>query len=506
MISYAYGKKICLASPHYKSAISGITGYIRCKNGKNNLHESSIMMAISLFHNLPHLCGLGGDAIIMEKTDGNIKIINGTGKTGFFQNELEYKSKGLFRIPRRGVYSTMVYGAPYAFDAFVKENNIDIQRVINEVIENDYQFGFINLPEFKKIFDKAKNEMTNQTYLDDWGQVIYGQNSINTSLVQSMQRISKHGFSDLYRGLLADKVFTQINKFDKRLYTEEDFTNFIPNKSEVRSMNFLDSTIHCHGSNSPWRQLFLMLKVYEILASKNEFLEDEKICLLAAYIEDEAINLNGDGKTISKEITDKANELIDKVKKGILKKKDILNKQSHTIFLAGVSENGDLVGITNSLFTPLGALFEIQKTGILLSNRCYAFNETKKYQKFQEKTPVSHTNNCVIVESPLYSFIIGTSGGPVQSQTLSFLINKILVEGYAPHEAITLPRFANMGINPKTNEVTYLTEKKEYLGCFISTNGFSNKLGVVQIAGVDKKNNLLFACADPRGAGVALGY
>ncbi|MFP1751088.1 gamma-glutamyltransferase [Lonsdalea quercina] len=503
MISHACGKKICLASPHYKSAISGISGFIHCEN---SLQECAIMMAISLFHNLPHLCGLGGDAIIMEKVDGDIQVINGTGKTGTFQNELEYESKGLFKIPRRGVHSTMVYGAPYAFDSFIKKRNIDIQRVINEVVKNDYRFGFINLPEFKRIFDRAKLEITDQTNLDEWDNVIYGGNPINMSLIQTMVRISKCGFSDLYRGLLAEKTFDQVNKFDNKLYVEEDFTNFTPNKSEVRSIKFLDSIIYCHGENSPWKQLFLMLRIYEFLALKNIFLDDEEICVLAAYVEEEAIKLNEDMTIFSDEVNIKASLLIDGIKNKNLKKKDLFNKQSHTIFLAGVNDKGDLVGITNSIFTPLGALFEIPETGILMSNRCYAFNETKKYQKFQEKKPVNHTNNCVIVESPSYSFIIGTSGGPVQSQTLSFLINKIVIEGYEPHEAIVLPRFANMGVNPKTNEVMYITEKKEYVGNFVSTNGFSNKLGIVQIAGVDKRNNLLFACADPRGPGVALGY
>ncbi|WP_118985057.1 gamma-glutamyltransferase [Photorhabdus sp. CRCIA-P01] len=506
MSNLAWGNSICFSSPHYKSTVSGINEYIIEKNNSFSLCNGAMKVSMSLFFNLPHLCGLGGDAIIMERNNGEISAINGTGKTGTYQNAISYESKGLKRIPRRGIYSTMIYGAPYAFDMLARKRNVDLKRITETLITDDFNRGFIKIPQIKKLLNKAELELSETTEMNEWRMLLNGEKHINHSFIDMMRRVSTAGFLDLYKGKLGDEVYTQLAKYDNRLYSESDFLNFIPNYSEVRTMRFMECNVFCHGANSPWRELFLFLKIYELFAKKNQKIDYAKICNLAPYIEEKAIHIEPSIINYVDKIEEVAISLFDMIENSFLDEKDIINKQSHTIFLAGVNRDGDLIGISNSIFTPLGALFEVKNTGILLSNRCYAFNEIRKGDDFRSYSPVKHTNNCVIVESDDISFVIGTSGGPVQSQTLSFIINKIMAEEYQPYEAIKEPRFANMGYHPKTKEITYLTEMKGLGKPFICTNGLSDKLGVVQMAGINKVNGLLFSISDPRSYGVALGY
>ncbi|EBZ0493683.1 hypothetical protein D6445_23580 [Salmonella enterica subsp. enterica serovar Infantis] len=503
MASKAYGNICCLTSPHFKATFMGMSEFISNPCGWNSLQSSTLAMVLSLFHNLPHLCGPGGDAIILQRINGKIESINGTGKTGFYQNKAEYKNKGLLSIPRRGIYSTMVYGAPHAFKSFTNMNDINLESIVSKILKIDN--GFINAPEIHLVLQKALTELSEFTKLSEWHDVLYQGAKINNSSLNTLSVIGKYGFEQFYTGDLASKTYTQINNLDNQLYKESDFTDFVPNKSEVRTFKFLNSKISCHGSNSPWRQLFLTLSVYEELRTADLNLPRESLCKIMGYIDNESYKMNTELSDNSSFRT-VAKKIINLILSGEAEDKDIVNKQSHTIFLAGVTANGDLVGITNSIFTPLGALFEIDNTGILLSNRCFAFNETSQYQSFESNSPINHTNNCVIVESKDFDFIIGTSGGPVQSQTLAFIIDKVIGDNVHPNEAISIQRFANLGFHKKTGKVTYISETQENNESFTFTNGLSDKLGIVQIAGVDKINNLLFSCADPRGIGTSLGF
>ncbi|CDL83212.1 gamma-glutamyltransferase [Xenorhabdus szentirmaii] len=506
MSNIAFGHSVCFSSPHYKSTLSGINECLMEGKDRFCLYSGAIKIGISLFFNLPHLCGLGGDAIIIKKNKGRISIINGTGKTGKYQNRESYQEKGLDAIPRRGVYSTMVYGAPYAFDTLVKEENIDLVRIVEGLNRDDFNKGFIKLPGLESLFDKAKSEFSPMTTISEWERLFAGEQRINHSLIHTIKRISQVGFMDLYTGKLGDEVYHQLAKYDKGLYDESDYIDFQPNYSEVKKINFLGSQVFCHGANSPWRELFLFLKIYEMFFMESKNIDYKSICKLTPYVEDAADCIKSDIVNYEDKINEIARALYDKAENEFLDERDIRHKQSHTIFIAGVNQSGDLIGITNSIFTPLGALFEVENTGILLSNRCYAFNEKGKKEDFKSQSPVKHTNNCIIVESDDMNFVIGTAGGPVQSQTLSFVINKIIAEKFQPHEAVAEPRFANLGYHAKTNKVTYLTEKKGVDDLFTSIEGLSNKLGVVQLAGINKKTGLLFSVSDPRGHGIALGY
>ena len=75
-----------------------------------------------------------------------------------------------------------------------------------------------------------------------------------------------------------------------------------------------------------------------------------------------------------------------------------------------------------------------------------------------------------------------------------------------PHvrDALASPRCANLGRHPKTGGITYLSEAPQADPVFTWTNGLSDKLGVVQLAGINTLNGQVFAAADPRGSGVAL--
>jgi len=234
--------------------------------------------------------------------------------------------------------------------------------------------------------------------------------------------------------------------------------------------------------------------MYELSTLQGHALSEKTLCDLAGHAEAMAPSINVTDPGAEQRISEMARALFNSACEGSLAPREMLRRQSHTVFIAGVSQGGDLIGMSNSIFTPLGALVEVEETGILLSNRCYA------------RSPVKHSNNCVVVDTPQMSFVMGTSGGPVQSQTLSGVIHKIIAEQQSVRDAVHATRSANMGRNRKNGQICYLSECSDCLPPFQSTAGLSDKLGVVQVAGIEKSDGRLFAVADPRGNGIALGY
>ena len=501
MHNSAIGNKFCIATPHYKSSMLGILGYLSSRNAAFSILKSEM----SLTYNLPHLCGLGGDSIILEKYNGKFRSYNGTGKTGAYQNYDSYKSKGLTKIPRCGVYSTMVYGCPDAYDKFSKINNIDVHNLLFGMIMDDIEYGIIRLPSLIKSFINAKNEINSTTRFSDWSK-FFSENCDPGELYKNTLRmISKDGFSSLYSGDLGGIIYSEINSADSNLYSEKDFLEFTPNHSETKRINFLNSKITVHGANSPWREFFILLKIYECFSIDGFAPDPESICTAAGMIDQTISSIDTSSENYAEIIFNKARHIYDEIKFSKICPIAQTNRQSHTVFIACAESSGHLIGITNSIFTPLGSLFEIAGTGIILSNRGFSFNEINSEYRFKSKESVKHTNNCVIVETDDIEFIIGTSGGSVQSQTLAFVINKIIAQNISPHQAVYHPRYANMGVHPKTNNLTYLNESTCTSDIFINTNDLSDKLGVVQLAGINKKTNEIFSVADPRGNGAAIG-
>ena len=500
MSNLAQGLSFSIATPHFKSSALGMHDYFLSANAC----DAALSAALSLTFNLPHLCGLGGDAIIMQSRQGHIEILNGTGKTAHNQHSEYYLTRGLTSIPRRGIYSTMVYGCPSAYDRYVNAHAIDINRTTHSLINHDLSHGLVATDSLSRTVINALNESTPSTRLSQWSHCFTHSHGFEPLHRHTLQALNREGFSSLYTGVLAEQVLNALASCDPSLYTASDFSDFEPNLPETRTTEFMHATITVHGSNSPWRELFLLLKIYQLSAQDTDVLNPRQLCTAAGLIDRLlAVHPLSPADT-DHTLSQQAEVIYQQLKWGDREPVAQFSKPSHTVFMACAEADGTLTGITNSIFTPLGALFEIENTGILLSNRAFSFNGPQWASHFKGSVAAKHTTNCVHVRCRDLEFIIGTSGGPVQSQTLAFIINKIVAQHCPIQTAMASPRYANLGCHPKTGVATYLSESAQADPVFTWTHGLSEKLGVVQLAGINTFNGRVFAAADPRSTGVAL--
>ncbi|MBJ7264848.1 MAG: gamma-glutamyltransferase [Burkholderiaceae bacterium] len=395
--------------------------------------------------------------------------------------------------------------APPPISALSRTNDIDPERLTDHLIVNDMSLGIVRSPALSRTYDNARGEIDPTCGFKQWSSFLMGKERMSHGYAQTIRHLAREGFQSFYTGDLAAQVHAALSAADPQRYEEQDFSAFTPNDSECRRTRFMGSAISAHGANSPWRTLFLLHNIYEMSARTSPRLLPGQLCSAAGLIDN---ILADDGlATVQTEsmLGTVARRIFDTVSASAsARPTGQPSKQAHTIFLACADSDGHLVGITNSIVTPLGAFFEVKNTGILLSNRCHAFNQTPPAQ-FAPGSAVSHTNNCGHVETDELEFLIGTSGGPVQSQTLASIINAIIVGRQTVHDAIQAPRYANMGVHAKTKQVCYLCERPTLDERFQSAGERSEKLGIVQAAGRDKKTGMPFAVADCRGSGVAIG-
>lgn len=173
----------------------------------------------------------------------------------------------------------------------------------------------------------------------------------------------------------------------------------------------MHANVTAHGSNSPWKELFLLLKVYQWSAEDTALLTPAQLCTAAGLIDSWVASPLSSETHSDDSLSQQAALIYQQLKFDNPEPVPQLSKPSHTIFMACAEADGTLTGITNSIFTPLGSLFEIDDTGIILSNRAFSFNGPHLGSTFKGNTAAKHTTNCVRVTTDHLEFIIGTSGG-----------------------------------------------------------------------------------------------
>lgn len=505
----AYGNSFAVASPFYLSSFYGLTDYLSSKN----INQSALATFISLTINMPHLCGLGGDCLILNSQgSGLIKCFNGSGRTGSGHNIENIKNMGFDDVQIRGWTSAMIYGGANALHKFSESYNVDINFVIR-LLESDIYKNLINTKNWNYFYNQYLNDITTSKINKKWLNFFEGKKSKSHFPGASiLHDIATNGFMCLYDGTSGLRIseFCELNS--SGLIKKNDVINFNPPNSLKYSIKIFNSEITMVANNTPWLEFSALLKVIEFIVNlsvdNNIYTH---ICRAAGAIDCaiDSINERRGNYTTQPQMDSIVDFVKNKAIENIYADKllPILNKGSDTVFMAVAGGDGVVVGLTGSIFTPFGSLLDPDDTGIILSNRAASFNITENSWKSLKPNELApHTTNVLIVENNETKFAIGTTGGPVQVQVLAQLIYRILYLKQSPQNALEAPRCANMGFSKKHGKVMCLAESKLKLpeDEFNKIDDLSVKMGVAQIAGICKITGQCYGATDPRGDGVAL--
>ncbi|NOR44381.1 MAG: hypothetical protein GQ534_02255 [Candidatus Delongbacteria bacterium] len=515
----AIGSKFSIASPHYLSSTMGMSRMLKT----GNMKEASLSCLLSLQENLPHLCGFGGDCLISIVDGCNDKLItvNGTGSTGSKQT-LEYYRTRYESVPLRGFDSLMIYGTPSALDFIVRKYKLNIEGILSD-LEKDFNKNLIITPKINYFVSKFKNDIENSKHMDNWRILLDDNlvNSKNKSDFNIYDIIKNEGFRSFYSGQIMDRLTKYLYKNKNYLFSERDFIEFREKDGEYHEFYFNKSKLRVHSGNCPWVELVLYLKTIEYLGIE-QFENENSIFLLCKAYEAvvEYIKVSGIEEyrfNSAKFDTNILNYSMLEVVKIIKKSKAIISQDiSNTIVMTASNADGDLIGITNSIFTPFGSCIDPDNLGFFMSNRARGFSlDYKDNNVIGPNKKVLHTINVInITKENGTSLILGTTGGYSQIQTLAQILIKILHQNIDPQTAIDSPRFFYGNVSSKkTNENILFVEEnlkqlqntKNEFNIQIKVLGkYSSRMGVTQMSGYISNTKKVFSCTDPRGDGISL--
>jgi gamma-glutamyltranspeptidase len=524
MRTEAHGARFAIASPYHLSSFFGLRRYIDIARPA----DSAIATFFSLHLNLPHMCGLGGDALIIFKRgfDQPVAVVNGTGRTGSGQSADRYRATGLDAVPRRGALSAMIGGATAALREFEKALDIDMSAIV-DALRPDLEKPLPISGQSSRLIGSHKQELTGPHGMPAAWQAALGLQAGDrhhpAQHSDLFQRILREGFQSFYSGSIAEITLSALNRQHAELFVESDFVQFSPPKAQMANLEVFGTKLSLHAANSPWIELCLSLCVIEHLVDELGAFNAPAMRLwarLPASIDRIVRAHNLDDVRYAEPhsvLRDRLPGAVTDVLADLLSDQAPLEpareRVENTVFFGCASTTGEVIGITSSIFTPFGSLIDPGDLGCLISNRAHSFSLSRGLTQLLPRQPARHTTNVILVETGDAVFCLGTSGGAAQVQVLSQLLFRVLCLGQSAQAALEAPRIVNLGRHPATGMPSVLVESRAgrasvegelvKMGVTLEPS-LSLKMGVAQIAGVLKCNNTVFAATDPRGDGAAL--
>lgn len=521
-------KKAAVASPNDLATVVG--NQILQKGG--NAVDAMVAVNSTLGVVFPHMTGVGGDSfwLIYDAKTKQTYTLNASGRSGSNVNAGEYK--GQKQINERGPKSAItVPGAVGGWaDAHKRFGKLSFQECLQPAI--DYARNGFPVNESLAKFSETglslirSHPTTAKAYLKDGVAPYLAKETMkNEALANTLEAIAKSGGDAFYKGEITEKICNFL-KENGGFLTKEDFENHQSDWVEPLKVNYRGRTVIAPPPNSEGMvtlQILGMLENFNLkekMKNSADFIDVFTRATALAfkdrdmYLDDEIFNKVPTDQLLSETyLKNRAdtffNPALGSPEEGIGKKGD-------TTFSCAVDDEGNAVGVIQSLYWEWGSGLVAGDTGVLLQNRgsFFSLNPEQRNSLKPNKRP-AHTLTCSMVlndDGP--ELIVGAMGGEGEPQTQALIITRVIEQGMSVQEAIDAPRWllgrtwgdTHRGLRLEGRFDKSLINKLSDLG---HTNislieDFSDLVGHAQAIQIFPDR--IEAGADPRANGLALGY
>lgn len=534
-------RKGMVTSPHYLASQAGL--YVLKEGG--NAIEAAIAMASTIAVVYPHMNGIGGDNfwLIYNAKNGEIKAINGSGKSGEKASIEFYRSQGCESIPARGpLAANTVPGAVRGWDTAYRygQEKMGSTKSWGNLLEQAVQYakeGFpvtpsqhrwtkINLDEEDSTFRAlGRFEEFARIFLKDGKPYEVGDIFIQEDLANTLELIARNGADYYYDSELTERMVEDLQKHGG-LLTTDDFKNHTSELMEPISVPYRDCVAYNLPPNTQGIASLSILNIlnhfnmeeieegsamyYHVLteAVKHAFRDRDKYLTDPAFIHIPVGDLLSPerGAAYAEKIRNHSNA-------GTL---PAMDPKGDTVWFAAVDEEGNAVSCIQSIYHEFGSAFIPEGTGVLLQNRgCFFSLDEKHVNSLKPRKRSFHTlNSAMMMKNGRPVLIYGTMGGEGQPQTQALLATRIIDYGMNVQEAIEAPRFLygrTWGADSNTLKVeSRIPEKvrrelERYGHVVEAVEELTELMGHAGAIYIDEKG-VKYGGADPRGDGMALGY
>ncbi len=481
----------------------------------------------------PMMNGIGGDlfAIVYEAKTKKLYGLNAGGwaATGVTVDLLA--SKGITRMPGRGVWSVTVPGAVAGWDALrTKFGTLPFSTLLAPAIyyaDNGFPVSEIISDNWRP----AERSTTataafKQTYLIDGKAPRAGQLFRNPDLAESLRRIALKGKSGFYTGPTAEGILATLREQGGTM-TAADLAEFTPEWVTPLHTDYHGWTVYELPPNgqgiAALEMLNMMsrfpLKEYGFHSAKamHVMIEAKKLAYadLLKYIGDPKFSKMPVEQLLGSANADARARLIDEHKATCHVEPsqlgDLEKGGSETIYMTAVDKDGNIVSLIQSNYSEFGSGLVPEHAGFVLHNRggLFTLQPGQPNTIAPRKRPL-HTIIPAFMEQGETRIGFGIMGGWNQSQAHAQFVSDIADYGMNIQQALDAARFTKASfdgcdVQIETRVPAATIEQLKALGHDIRLRGLrtNDDFGYGQ-AVMTTADGVHFGASDPRTDGAAV--
>lgn len=475
-----------------------------------------------------NLCGLGGDLFaLLRGSDGKVKNLNGSGRSSHNASNDIYRERGMTSMPERGPYAAVtVPGMVHAWGE-IHRNYCTME--LKELLKPAIDIAGEGHPLTRKYVESIRSSVPDLSHQKGWTSLFLpngrapGEGEIfrQKLLANTLRRISEDGVETFYEGHLMEDIVSGLKASDSIL-DESDFSRHTSTWGEPLKTSYRGIDVYETYPNSQGATVSLWLNMLEnhpdklIGKAEKESLQVILNTGLKAYMARARYISDPEFHDLPHDFTSpKFAEMVENLPLEQWVSPPGTEDKGDTTYFCIADSEGNSASVIQSNYMGFGSGVSPDGTGFILQNRAAYFTLDEGHHNSLHPGKRSFHTLCAAmgIRDGDMAFIQGTMGGDIQPQVNVQLINRIVDRGMDVQDAVDYPRWAFFGtIYEKPSELSVegsLSARIEG----VDTAGLrvrkipdmSSSTGHAQ-AIVYGKNGGLFAGADPRGDGAAVGF
>jgi gamma-glutamyltranspeptidase / glutathione hydrolase len=412
----------------------------------------------------PMMNGIGGDlfAIVYEAKTGKLYGLNSGGWAATGETVDLLSSKGITRMPQRGVWSVTVPGAVAGWDALrTRFGTFGFDKLLAPAIyysENGFPLSEIIAGNWQPAeTNNAANAQFKLTYTPNGHAPKPGEVFKNPDLGASLRRIAQKGKDGFYSGPTADAILSTLRDLGGTM-TAADLKEFTPEWVTPLHTTYRGWTVYELPPNSQGMAALEMLNIMERFPIKEDgfhsakamhvMIEAKKLAYsdLLKYVGDPKFSKIPVDSILGSANSDARAKLIDPHKATCrvepARFAEIEKGGSETIYMTAIDKDGNIVSLIQSNYSEFGSGIMPTHAGFVLHNRGGLFTLTPNQPNTiaPRKRPL-HTIIPAFMEKGDVRIGFGIMGGWNQSQAHAQFVSDIADYGMNIQQALDAGRF-----------------------------------------------------------------
>ena len=432
----------------------------------------------------PYYNGIGGDLFIIyyEAKTGTLHGLNAGGwaPTGLSASLL--KSKGMERMPGKGIYTVTVPGAIAGWDMlrakFGKLPMSDLMAPAIFYAEHGFPVSEVIADAWNRGRDfLAEEKYSADTFLPNGRAPKAGEVFKNPDLAGSLKLIAQHGRAGFYEGKTAEAIL-RISREKGGTMTAADLKEYQPEWVEPISTTYRGWTVSELPPNTQGIAALMMLNLMESFPmgeygfhstkAMHTMIEAKKLAYadMLRYVADPNFSKAPVPAMLSKDHARARARLIDPAKAACSVEPSVFDGLTNspggdTIYLSTIDKEGNIVSLIQSLYGSFGSGLVAPGTGIMLHNRGGLFTLDDKHPNVlaPRKRPL-HTIIPAFMQKGDVKIGFGIMGGFNQAQAHAQFVADIADYGLDIQQALEAGRFTKGSFNGCDVQIESLVPEK----------------------------------------------